>query len=142
MWYPLCCPKLVYGKKMALLHRNMLYDSYLSAVNKIKIIIFWSSVDVSLKESYEQISEFFCFTAICLSVKTLSYLLVPREIQSRIFCSHPSEYDSLYVDNLEYSLCLSPLAYKDVTNTLPSGKSRIAARIPTGLKLVSVSAPQ
>ena len=78
-------------------------DSYFHVVNKIKKVIFWSSVDVSLPESYEQISKKICFTAICLSVKTLSYLLVPWEIQSRILCSHPLEYDLSYVDNLEYS---------------------------------------
>ena len=58
---------------------------------------------MALQVPYKQISKIFYFIALCLSFKTLSYLLVPREIQSRIFCSHPSEYDPSYVDNLEYN---------------------------------------
>ena len=78
--------KEVYGKKRVPHHRNMSDESYFSVVNKIKIFT-WSSVDVFLHmSSYDQISKLFCFTIY-------SYLLVKREIPSRIFGSHPSEYD-------------------------------------------------
>ena len=46
-----------------------------------------------LKVHTNRYPNFFCFIALCLSFKTLSYLLVPSEIPSRIFGSHPSESD-------------------------------------------------
>ena len=59
-------------------------------------ILFWSPVDVFLyQSSYEQVSKMFCFTALCLSFQTWSYLLVQSEIPSRRLGSHPlSEHDS------------------------------------------------
>ena len=37
-------------------------------------------------------------TSLCLSFETFSYVLVQREIPSRIFCSHLSEHDSSCFD--------------------------------------------
>ena len=60
----------------------------------------WEALDIesgkglrNVARSHEQISEYFCFIALCLSFATYSYLLVQREIPSRIFGSHPSESD-------------------------------------------------
>ena len=58
-------------------------------------ILFLSPVDVFFyQSSYEQVSKKFCFTALCLSFKTWSYLLVQSEIPSRISGSHLSEHDA------------------------------------------------
>ena len=35
MWYPLCCQMLIYGKKVDIVHPNMLGYSYFSGVNRI-----------------------------------------------------------------------------------------------------------
>ena len=106
MGQPLHCHKLNVGNKGALSHRNML-DSFFPVVIKTKIL-FWSPVDVFFfQSSYEQVSKIFCFTALCLSFKTLSYLLVPSEIPSRILGSHPSEHDSSCDETFSNSKCLN-----------------------------------
>ena len=94
MGHPLHCHKQNVGNKGALSHRNM-SDSYFPVVIKTKIL-FWSPVDVFFyQSSYEQVSKMFCFTALCLSFQTWSYLLVHSEIPSRILGSHPlSEHDA------------------------------------------------
>ena len=103
MGHPLDCHKLVVGKQGALFHRNM-SDSFFPLVNKIKNS-FWSPVDVLfLQGPYQQVSKKICFTALCFSFKTLSYLLVPWEIPSGIFGSHLSEYDLAYDENLNISI--------------------------------------
>ena len=60
--------------------------------------------------SYEQMSKNLCFTALCLGLKTLSYLFfVPKEIPSRIFGSHLSEsYENLNIRGFypDFGLCL------------------------------------
>ena len=46
-----------------------------------------------LLSTYDQILKYFWFTELYLSLTTYSYLLVQREIPSRIFGSHQSESD-------------------------------------------------
>ena len=94
MGHPLHCHEQNVGNKEALSRRNML-DMLFPVVIKSKIL-FWSPVDVFLyQSSYEQVSKMFCFTALCLSFQTWSYLLVQSEIPSRRLGSHPlSEHDS------------------------------------------------
>ena len=86
--HPLLCHKQNVDNREALFYRNM-SDNAISCSNKAKII-FWSPVDVFLDQSsYEQVSKMFCFTALCLSFQTWSYLLVQCDIPSRRLGSQP-----------------------------------------------------
>ena len=85
--HPLLCHKQNVDRE-ALFYRNML-DNAIFCSNKAKII-FWSPVDVFLyQSSYEQVSKMVCFTALCLSFQTWSYLLVQYDIPSRRLGSQP-----------------------------------------------------
>ena len=103
MGHPLHCHKQNVGNKEALSHGNM-SDSYFPVVIKSKIL-FWSPVDVFLyQSSYEQVSKMVCFTALCLSFQTWSYLLVQCDIPSRRLGSQPLSELGLPCDETQSSI--------------------------------------
>ena len=85
--HPLLFPKQNVERE-ALSYRNM-SDYAISCANKSKFI-FWSPIDVFLyQSSYEWVSKMICFSALCLSFQTWSYLLIQCEIPSRRLGSQP-----------------------------------------------------